>query len=394
MNFSFTPEQVAWRKEVQQFLKKNPKENFEMQGMDEGWGYGSWSNEFSRLLGSKGWISLIWPKPYGMGRPIMDLLILFEELAYSEAPWFATAMSFSEGESIIAIGSDELKKELLPGIASGEELFWLGMSEPEAGSDLLGLQTRAMEKDDHYVITGQKVWTGNADRGRYGLLFAKTEFDPNVPKTKTISMFLIDKNLPGITVRPLLNLAGEITHNEVFFDDVKVPKKYLLGGKNLALPHMFKTLDYDRFWARFIKPPFCKIIIEQLVQYARETRRDGVLLSKDPIVRHKLAESAVETEACRVMFWEAGWKLQNKKPATLEIAVAKLLADEMGQRLFRTGVDIMGPYALLGKDNKWSPLESKIQRLNLLAYGHTIAGGTSEIIRNTIATVGLGLAKG
>ena len=130
------------------------------------------------------------------------------------------------------------------------------------------------------------------------------------------------------------------------------------------------------------------------MQYAKETRRDGVLLSEDPIVRHKLAESAVETEACRLIFWEAGWKVQNKIPATLEIALGKVLADEMGQRLFSKGVDIIGPYSLLGKDAKWAPLEAKIQRGYLLAYGHTIAGGTSEIIRNTIATIGLGLPRG
>jgi hypothetical protein len=323
----------------------------------------------------------------------MDLLILMEELAYAQAPWHSVSQNFTMGNMVIDIGSDLLKKELLPGIASGEERFWLAMSEPEAGSDLLSLQTRAVEEGDCYVVNGQKVWSSLAERGRYGLLYTKTEFDPEARRSQTISLFLLDKDLPGITVRPMINLAGEAHHNEVFLDDVRIPKEYLLGEKNQGLPHMLKSLDYDRFWARFIKPPFCKSVLEQLAQYARETRRDGIVLAKDPIVRHSLAESAIEVEACRLIFWNAGWKMCSGLPFSQEGTMGKVMADEIGQRLFSKGVQMMGPYSQLGEHTKWAPLRAQIQSWYLSSLGHTLAGGTSEIIRNTIATIGLGLPR-
>ena len=394
MDFAFNPEQNAWRQEIRQFLKENPKENFPVQSGDLGYGYGAWSNEFGQLLGSKGWISMTWPKEYGGSeRPLMDLLILMEELAYSQAPWHSVSQNFTMGNMVIDIGSDLLKKELLPGIARGEERFWLAMSEPEAGSDLLSLKTRAVEEDNHFLVNGQKVWSSLAERGRYGLLYARTEFDPAAKRSQTISLFLLDKDLPGITVRPMINLAGEAHHNEVFLDDVRIPREYLLGQKNQGLPQMLKTLDYDRFWARFIKPPFCKSVLEQLVQYARETRRDGVNLSEDPLVRHSLAESAIAIEACRMISWNAGWKMCNGLPFSHEGTLGKVMADEMGQRLFSKGMEIMGPYSQLEEGSRWTPLKAQIQRWYLSSLGHTLAGGTSEIIRNTIATIGLGLPR-
>jgi hypothetical protein len=394
MDFRFTKEQEAWRQEVRQFLKENPAEKFPIEGVDEGYGCGATSDKFGRLLGSKGWISMTWPKEYGgQGRPLMDVLILLEEMAYARAPWYGVLFNFTTGNMLIKIGSAELKKELLPGVARGEECFWLAMSEPDAGSDLLSLRTQAVEKEDCWVVNGQKTWASLADLARLGLLYTKTETDPNISKAKTITMFLLDKNLPGVTVRPLINLAGDITHNEVFLDDVRIPKKYLLGQKNKGFIHMLEGLDFDRFWGRFIKPPFCKSVIEDLVRYAKETRRDGAILANDPMVRHKLAESAIETEACRVIFWNAGWKMCNGLPFSMDSAMGKIMADEMGQRLFHKGTQIMGSYSQLGEATKWAPLRAEIQKWYLSSLGHTIAGGTSEIIRNTIATVGLGLPR-
>lgn len=394
MEFRFTDEQEAWRKEVRQFLEENPASKFKIDGADEGYGCGQTSHEFGRLLGSKGWISLTWPKEYGgQARPMIDLLILIEELAYSKAPWYSILFSYTTGNMLVNIGSEELKKELLPGVARGEECFWLAMSEPDAGSDLLGMKTQAVEKDDHWLVNGQKVWASLADLARFGLLYAKTLFDPQVSKAKSITLFLLDKNLPGITVRPLINLADEITHNEVFLDDVKIDKKYLLGKQNMGYIHLLEALDFDRFWGRFIKPPFCKRVVEDLVGYTKETKRDGVVLAEDPLVRHKLSESAIEAEACRLMFWNAGLKLCNGQPFSMEAAMGKVLADEMGQRLFKKGMEIMGPYAQLGEKTEWAPFRADIQRWYLNSFGHTMAGGTSEIIRNTIATIGLGLPR-
>jgi len=394
MDLTFSPEENAWREEVRRVLDENPKEDFPVQSEDLGYGYGAWSNEFGLLLGSKGWISLTWPEECGgQARPLMDLLILMEELSYAQAPWHSVSQNFTTGNLVIEIGSDKVKEGLLPGIARGEERFWLAMSEPEAGSDLLSLATRAEESGDHFLVNGQKVWSSLAERGRYGLLYAKTNFDPEVKKSRTISMFLLDRDLPGITVRPMVNLAGETHHNEVFLDDVRIPRDYLLGEKDRGFAHMLKSLDYDRFWARFIKPPFCRSVLEQLVQYVKDTKRDGVQLSVVPAIKHKLVESAIEIEACRLFYWNAGWKMCSGLPFSQEGAMGKVMADEIGRRLFSHGLDIMGPYSHLGEHTKWVPLRGQIQRWYLSSFGHTLAGGTSEIIRNTIATVGLGLPR-
>ena len=204
MDLTFTPEQEAWRKEVRQFLKDNPRENFKESGPDEGYGCGASSDDFGELLGKKGWISMNWPKQYGgQERPLMDVLILLEEMAYARSPWFGVVFNFTSGAMLINIGSEEMKAEFLPGVASGKDRFWLAMSEPDAGSDLTGLKTKAEEKDDHYLINGQKTWSSLAEQARLGLVYAKTDFDPNKSGAKSISLFVIDGKLPGVTVTVL-----------------------------------------------------------------------------------------------------------------------------------------------------------------------------------------------
>lgn len=393
MEFKFSKEEEAFRQEIRDFLKKNPPDSFPKQQEDDAYGFGGWSNEFWRVMGSKGWISLLWPKEYGgSARPLMEFLILLDELAYAGAPTMAGFMALPEGRTIIEMGNDTLKKELLPKIAKGEITFWLALSEPGAGSDLLALETRAVEEGDYYVINGQKVWSSYAHLADYALLITRT--DPNVPRHKGLSMFILDKKLPGVTVRPLISLAGNHVHNEIFMDNVRVPKTYLLGQKNQGFYQMLKTLEVDRFWGRFIKPPLCKGILEEIVQYANETSRDGAILARDPAVRYKLAESAIEIEACRLLFYHAGWKMQKGLPLVYEASLPKILADEMGQRLFTKAMQIMGPYSQLGEATKWAPLRGKINRWYMFSTGHTLAGGSSEINRTTIATVGMGLPRG
>ena len=206
-------------------------------------------------------------------------------------------------------------------------------------------------------------------------------------------MFILPKNLPGVTVRPLISLAGNHIHNEVFMDDVRLHKKYLLGQKNQGFYQLLNALETDRFWGRFVKPPFSKSLIEDLVQYTKETKVDGKVLADDALVRHKLAESAIETEANRIIFWNAGWKMCNGQPYSMLSTMGTLMADEMGQRLFNKAMQIMGPYSQMREDPKWAPLRGDIQKFYLYSFGHTLAGGGSEILRNTIATVGLGLPR-
>ncbi len=394
MEFGFTAEQEAWRREIQDFLKDNPPEKFPTQSGEDSWGHGAFSKEFVRLLGQKGWIPLTWPKKYGGAeRPNTDLMILFEELAWARVPWAAGAICWSMANTILDMGSEELKQEFLPGVGRGETILWLAMSEPDAGSDLLALRTTAIEQDDCFLVNGQKVWSSLAHISDYGFLFCRTNVDPKAPSWNAISILMLDKKLPGVTVQPMVSMLGDYFHTEVFLDNVRVPKRHLLGKKNEAVIHLNKTLEFDRFWARFPKPRFCQRITHDLVQYAKETRRDGTLLSQDPGVRTKLVESAIEIEACRQVLWSIGWKIDKKIPLTYEASAAKVLADDMGLRFFDRGMQILGPYAYMGEADKWGALRKNLRRWFLWTAGDSLAGGTSEIARNTMATTGLKLPR-
>jgi 3-oxocholest-4-en-26-oyl-CoA dehydrogenase alpha subunit len=394
MDFGFTPEQEAWRREIHDFLKDTPPEKFPTQSGEDSWGHGAFSYEFVRLLGQKGWIPLTWPKKYGGSeRSNMDLMILFEELAYARVPWAAGAICWSMANSILDMGSEEMKQEFLPGIGRGETILWLAMSEPDAGSDLLALRTTAIEQEDCFLVNGQKVWSSLAHLSQYGFLFVRTATDPNTPKWASISTLLLDKSLPGVTVQPMVSMLGDVFHTEVFLDNVRVPKRHLLGEKNQAVLHLAKTLEFDRFWARFPKARFCQRITHDLVQYAKETRVDGELLSQQPGVRAKLVDSAIEIEACRQVFWSIGWKLDKGMPLTYEASAAKVLADDMGLRFFDRGMQILGLYAYAPENDKWAALRKNMRRWYLWTAGDSLAGGTSEIARNTMATTGLGLPR-
>jgi len=393
MDFRYSADEEAFRQEIRDFLRSNPPESFPRELPDMGFGGGSWSIAFHRAMARNGWVTMTWPKEYGgQGKPLTYKLVLWEELAYHHAPFAGYTMASSMAQNIIEMGSDALKRELLPRVARGEVAFWLAMSEPDAGTDLLSLSTQAIEDGDDYVVNGQKIWSANAHLADYGFLIART--DLNVPKHKGLSSFLLDKRLPGVTVTPLTNIVGFTYHNQVFMDNVRVPKHYLLGRKNEGLFQMLKGLEHDRFWARFIKPPYCKRLLEELVQYARETRRDGRILAEEPEVRQRLAELAVDIETCRVLFQHAGWLMAKGLPLNYEASIAKVLADEMGQRLFYLGLQTMGLYGQLEVGSKWAPLAGKLEHLYLTGVGHSIAGGTSEVIRDTVATRGLGLPRG
>jgi len=391
MDFTFTGEEQAWRQEVHEFLESEHPETFPCEELDEGYGFGGWSLAFTRRLGEKEWIGRTWPKEYGgQDRPLMELFILYDEIACYEAPAEASCYSEFCGMHITRYGSDELKRWLLPALARGEITLWEGLSEPNAGSDLLALQTTAVEDGDYYIINGQKTWNSNGHRASHGYTAAKT--DPEAPRHKGMSMFIIDMKSPGITIRPIPDMAGGDAYTEVFFDNVRVPKGNLVGGKNEGFPLILGALEGDRFWGRCMKASYKRRILEEVVGYCRQTKgANGKPLAQDPLVRHKLADLAIEIEVCRLLSYRAIWKLNKGETLTYEASVLKTFADEMGQRFTHTVMQILGPYGQLERGSKWAPFDGEIERGYLNSVGHTIAGGTSEIQRSTIARFGLGL---
>lgn len=390
MDFEFTREQEAFREEVREFLRENPPERFESEVEDIGFGSGGASREFSRKLGERGWIALTWPKEYGgQGRPDTYRFILRHELAYHHAPFFAHSVAESLAPTMYTKGSDFMKRELLPGIARGEIYFWLGFSEPNAGSDMLSLQTRAVKDGDDYVITGQKVWSSIAQIAQYGYVMALT--NPDVPRHQGLSAFLIKTDLPNVTVRPLLNLVGGHYHNEVFLDGVRVSKEFRLGKENEGFFMLLQGLEHDRLWGRAAKAPYCRHLLEQLIEYVKQSGLKRKRPAEYIMLRQQLAQSAIELEACDLLFYRAISMMEKGEHLTCEATMAKVFADEAGQRVFNLGMMILESYGNPKSDPEWVSLRRKVERLCMNSVGHTLAGGTSEIIRNTIATRGLGL---
>lgn len=390
MDFAFTQEQEDFRKEVRGFLEEEIKHKSFTPRCD-GWIIG-YSPEFSRKLAQRGWLGLTWPKEHGgQQRSNIDRLVLTEELLRYGAPTAAHWMGDRQmGPSIIAYGSDALKREFLPRIVKAEIFFGLGMSEPEAGSDLASLKTCAVEKEDYFVIDGQKVWTSGAHVCTHCYLIART--DPDAPKHKGLSEFILDMKTPGITVNPVLDLTGDHHYNEVFFDGVKVPKKYLLGEKNRGWYQITPQLDYERSGIERLMTNYP--LFSSLLEYVKETKRNGNPLSKDPLIRNKLAQFRIEFEAGRMLVYRVACLLDKKKVPNYETAMAKAYCTDFEQRLARAAVEILGPYGLLRADSKWASLNGHAADSYLFNPGYTLQGGTTEVLKTIIAQRGLGLPRG
>lgn len=392
MEFGFTAEENAFREDIRQFLRDNPPESFPVEGMDAGYGSGAHSHAFMRKLGEQGWLSMTWPREFGgQERPFMCKLVLLEELALAGAPFGPLGGCDQTAEAIIRYGSPRLQREVLPQIARGEATFWQGFSEPNAGSDLLSLQTTARRDGDDYVINGHKIWNSHAGIGAYGLVIARTNAE--APRHKGLSMFVVANTTPGLDIRPIRSMTGEVYHYEVYLDTVRVQKDYLLGKEDEGFVQLLKGLDTDRFWGRFYKAPSLTRLLGQLVAFANTTRRRGILLAHHPVVRRQLAGLATEIQALRMMFYRNGWLLREGLPTPYESALNKLYADETGQKLAAIGMEILGLYGPLKPGSRWAKLQGEMQHVYQTSLGHTIAGGTSEVLRTTVATRGLGLPR-
>ena len=392
MEFSFTPEEENFRNEVRQFLGDFPPESFPEDGMDAGYGSGAHSHTFLQKLAERGWLSMTWPRSFGgQERPFMYKLILLEELATAGAPFGPLGGCDQTADAIIRYGSSRLQQEVLPRIACGEATFWQGFSEPNSGSDLLSLQTHAGRDGDDYVLNGRKIWSSHAGISTYGLVIART--NPDAPRHKGLSMFVVDSKTPGLDIRPIRSMTGGVYHYEVFLDTVRVEKDYLLGKEDEGFIQLLKGLDTDRFWGRFYKAPALKRILGELVAFANTTVRRGRPLAHDPFVRRQLAELATEIDVLRMLFYRNGWLIKEGLPTRYESSLNKLYADETGQKLANYGMELLGLYGPLKGGSRWSKLRGSMQHIYQTSLGHTIAGGTSEVLRTTVATRGLGLPR-
>jgi len=391
MDFSFTPEQERFRHEVRQFLEDEIRQGA-FRPQCDGWIQG-FSPEFTRKLAARHWIGLSWPEEYGgLGRSNVDRFVLTEELLRYGAPcalhWFADRQI---GRAVIHYGNPELKQDILPKILSGEAYVGLGMSEPQAGSDLASVQTRATEDGDSYVINGQKMWTSCARYMNYVYLLARTETDPKVPRHRGLSEFIIPANLPGITIRPTIDITGTEAWGEVFYDNVRVPKTCLIGEKNRGFYQVVNQLDYERSGLERLMGNYP--LFEAIIEFSKQTHRNGQPIGKEPFVRDRLARLQVEFEVGRLLTYRVALVIDEGRAPNWEAAMAKAFCTAFEQHLADAATRILGLYGNLIAGSKWAPVLGMAPHSFLGSMGYSLQAGTTEILRNVLATRGLGLPE-
>ncbi len=392
MDFRFSKDDENFRQEVRDFIRKEVPSDWAERGdtesTDDLWEF---HRSFQKRLATKGWLVAFWPKQYGGQEwPYYRQLILNEELSYNRLPKPDRVAIAMAGPNIIAHGTEEQKKRHLPPIANAELVWCQLFSEPNAGSDLAAIQTTATENGDEFIINGQKTWTTLGHRAQWGIMLART--NPNVPKHKGISYFLMDMGLPGVRLRPIIDMAGRHHVNEVFFDNVRVPKDCLLGEKNMGWYLGANTLNMER--SAISDAASSRRMLQELMDYARTGKWGGRrAVEVNPAMRHKMAELEIEVEMARLLSYRVSWMQTAKRPFSHEAAIAKMFSFELSQRLAQTAMQLTGLYGQVGK-GEWAHVRGKPQRIYLVTVASTIGGGTSEIQRTTIAQRGLGLPRG
>jgi len=395
MDFRYTAEEEAFRKEVRDFLDKELPPGW--MGVDPGPEEESSGKEVYllaqkmwRKFGEKNWIGLTWPKAYGgQEASIWKEMILLQECAYRGSPGMDLAIA--QADMILHFGTEEQKKKYVIPITRGEVKWAIGMSEPNAGTDTFNVQLKAVEEADCYVLNGQKIWTSGGHNAKYVMTYTRT--DP-ANKHMGLSVIMVDLKSPGITMRQIVQATGIPAFCEVFFDNVKVPKENLLGKKNGGWEILLYAFGAERTYGLFIIYN-AKRYLEQLVQYCKETKdADGVPLAKDPIIRGRLAQLAIDIEVGMNMGHELNWMATKGMPTVKPSSQIKVHGGALSQRLGNVGQQILGLYGPLNEDSKWVKLRGRIRHTYISALSFTLAGGTTETSKNHIAgKTGLGLPK-
>ncbi len=387
MDFAFTSDQETLRSEVRSFLEQEIAEG-RWQPMCDAW-IQEFDPSFTRRVAERDWIGLTWPREYGgQERSFVDRLIVTEEMLRYGAPaachWFADRQI---GGSILRYGTEEQREEYLPRIIRGEMYVGLGMSETEAGSDLASLMTRADEQDDCFLINGQKTWTSGGSYINYIDLFART--DPDAPKHKGITEFLVPMDLPGISRVPMVDITGTEAWNDIFFDNVRVPKECVIGERNKGFYHVVEELAYERGGMERLMGNYP--LYARLKRFVAETKKDGRPLIEELRVRTLMAELEVEFEVGRLLMYKAASIMDEGRPPTIEAASSKVYGTAFEQRLANTAMELLGPHGGLTASSPLAPIGGLAVHSHLASKGYSLQAGSSEVLKNIIATRELGL---
>jgi alkylation response protein AidB-like acyl-CoA dehydrogenase len=405
MDFSYTPEQDAFRAKIRDWLEQTSAEIFRSRGGIELGGStaslldvrddAAWDRlrEYHRRLNSAGYAAMHWPIEWGgTGADLVMQSIYQDEVLRLGLPLYGCNQLALDriGPTIALMGNKDQLKRYLPKMLTGEEIWCQGYSEPNAGSDLAGVQTRGVLEGDTFVVNGQKVWTSLAHRADWQVLLVRT--DPSAPKHKGISYLLVDMHSPGITVRPLVQITGESGFNEVFYDNVRVPKENLVGDLNAGWQVSIATLMYERVSGGTRHP--VERTINELVELVRRVDFNGVPARENPYVRQRVAQFAAESRCLRLSRYRSlTTQLKGSIPGP-ESSFGKLFATELNLRVAMFADELLGPHSGLEAGSAGAVDGGKWMHRTLAARGLTIAAGSSEIQHNIIGERVLKLPKG
>ncbi len=396
MDFEYSPEHEAFRKEFRDWLRANLPADLCLDDpaddrVASDRGTFERRRAWQKTMHAAGWVGVTWPKEYGgRGAGLIERVIWDEEYAAARAPVLPAGMGLNlVGPTIIHWGTDEQKRRHLPAILSADEIWCQGFSEPGAGSDLAALSTRAVDRGDHYVVTGQKVWTSGAHFAHWIILLVRT--NPDAPKHQGISCLLVPMTTPGISVRPLVLMTGHHHFNEVFLTDVVVPKTNLLGPLNQGWKVSTTTLMYERH-AAGARGHTAQVA--RLIALAKHMPLGGRPAWEHPVIRQRLAQLAIDCDAFKYTRFRSLTRQLRGEPPGAEGSILKLTGSELGVRIAEVAGELLGMHVLVNRPSDAVPDAPRWFNRVLAARQYTISAGTSEIQRNILGERVLGLPKG
>ncbi len=378
MDLTFSERELAFRDDLRSWLADNPPAPEPSEGGEDA--HYAWRRDWQRRLYDAGWAAPAWPAEYGgRGASLTESAIYFEELGLARVPLPANVLGLLlGGPTLMVWGTNEQKERYLAPILSAEEIWCQGFSEPDAGSDLAALKTRAVKDGDDWVVTGQKVWTSGAQYSKWCMLVART--DPDSPKHKGLTYFLMDMEQSAVQVRPLRQITGEAEFNELFIEEARIPDANVVGGVGNGWKVALTTLMNERAGLGFL----LQVRLRQLLDDTRTLARERGLL-EDPLYADALAEMHIRCESIRLLAWKGLSDIERYGQPGPEGSLVKWLWSDTNQRLTSLAAEIAGPEALID-GTSWS--------YELLrARGNTIEGGTTEVLKNIVAERVLGLPR-
>jgi alkylation response protein AidB-like acyl-CoA dehydrogenase len=389
MKLEFTPAQEKMRLELREYFKEfmTPALKNELFGPESGEGGGPEWRKGLKKLGTDGWIGVGWPKEFG-GQEIgaIEQYIFTEELAQTGFPFpFLTVESV--GPTVARFGSDEMKKEIIPRILQGELNICIGYSEPGSGTDLASLKTKAVRDCDDYIINGQKIFTSLAHFADYVWLACRTDHDPATKKHKGISMFLIPFDTPGISLTPIHTLGGVRT-NTTYYEDVRVPARYMVGEENQGWKLITGQLNRERL-ALATHGPVSRMF-RRVCEWATETKQpNGERVIDQPWVQTNLAKVQTGAEALKLICYKQAWAIDRGEVDKADASSAKVFSSEYFIEAYRLMTEVLGQGGIIARGSKAAILEGSLERSYRSASILTFGGGCNEVQRDIISAAGL-----